>query len=240
MQGHAYAAGALPRTRRQSRSPRSDTAVALLLACACAAAMFALWALAEHVFAFELRDATLLHDSTLLDGGRLGSACKRLLHLLDPTLFTIWGVALVLIALARGRARVALAVVALLPLAPLSAELLKPALAHPHLSVGGTYIGAASWPSGHATAATALALSAVLVTSKRFRPIVVGCALPFVLAVGFALLVRGWHMPSDVLGGYLLGSLWTALVVACLRASEARWPRRARDGDEAGETLSTG
>jgi membrane-associated phospholipid phosphatase len=233
MPAHAYTAPALPRTRRRAGSARSDAAVALLFASACAVAMFVLWALAEHVFAFELRDARLLHDFTLFEGSSIGSACARLLSLLEPVLFTIWGLAIVLIALARGRARLALGIVALMSLAPLSAELLKPALAHPHLSVGGSYIGAASWPSGHAAAATALALSAVLVTPKRFRALAGAVALVFVLAVGFALLVLAWHMPSDVLGGYLLGLLWTALIVACLRASEARWPRRVQDGDAA-------
>jgi undecaprenyl-diphosphatase len=231
--GHAYTAAAMPRTRSRERTPRSDAGVALLVAAACGAAMFLLWALAEHVFAFELRDATLLHDFTLLDGGRLGSACDRLLHLLEPSLFTIWGVALVLIALARERARVALAIIVVMALAPLSSELLKPLLAHPHLSVGGTHIGPGSWPSGHATAATALAASVVLVTPRRWRALAVACGVVFVLAVGFSLLVREWHLPSDVLGGYLMGALWSALAIACVRASEARWPRRARrDGDE--------
>ncbi len=36
------------------------------------------------------------------------------------------------------------------------------------------------------------------------------------LAVGVALLILAWHMPSDVLGGYLLGALWIALAVAGL------------------------
>ena len=29
-----------------------------------------------------------------------------------------------------------------------------------------------------------------------------------------ALLIRAWHMPSDVIGGILLASLWMALAVA--------------------------
>ncbi|MHB8235063.1 MAG: phosphatase PAP2 family protein, partial [Solirubrobacteraceae bacterium] len=46
------------------------------------------------------------------------------------------------------------------------------------------------------------------------------------LAIGAALLIRAWHMPSDVLGGYLLALAWTSLAVACLRASELLWPAR--------------
>jgi membrane-associated phospholipid phosphatase len=89
-------------------------------------------------------------------------------------------------------------------------------------------IGAASWPSGHATAATVLALSAVLVVPVRFRPAMLVGALAFMLAVGAALLIRRWHLPSDVLGGYLLGVLWVSLALAAVRASERRWPPRVR------------
>src|SRR5437764_1216087 len=46
-------------------------------------------------------------------------------------------------------------------------------------------------------------------------------------AVGFALLVQAWHMPSDVIGGYLFAGLCMALAVAGLRAAERRWPQHA-------------
>jgi membrane-associated phospholipid phosphatase len=94
------------------------------------------------------------------------------------------------------------------------------------VTIGLANIGAASWPSGHATAATALALSAVLVVPTRLRPVALIGALAFMLAVGAALLIREWHLPSDVLGGYLLGALWASLALAAVRASERRWPPR--------------
>jgi hypothetical protein len=37
-------------------------------------------------------------------------------------------------------------------------------------------------------------------------------------------LIRAWHMPSDVLGGYAMAALWMALAVAALRATDARLP----------------
>jgi membrane-associated phospholipid phosphatase len=37
-----------------------------------------------------------------------------------------------------------------------------------------------------------------------------------------------WHMPSDVLGGYLVATFWTALAVAAVRAADRRWPPGAR------------
>jgi membrane-associated phospholipid phosphatase len=199
--------------------------------------MVVLWALAEHVYALQVRDTALLRDFMTLNGPHVGTVCRVLLDLLEPALFTIWGLALVLFAIARERARMALAVVAVMAIAPLSAELLKPLLAHPHVTLGLANIGAASWPSGHATAATALALSAVLVAPVRLRPAALIGALAFMLAVGAALLIRRWHLPSDVLGGYLLGVLWVSVALAAVRASERRWPPRVRA--EAGTAPAT-
>jgi membrane-associated phospholipid phosphatase len=109
-----------------------------------------------------------------------------------------------------------------LGLAPLTAETLKPLLAHPHALVGGSWVAAASWPSGHATAATALALCAVLVAPQGLRPTIAVLGAIFAASVGFSLLLLAWHLPSDVVGGYLVGTLWAALAVAGLRAAEAR------------------
>jgi undecaprenyl-diphosphatase len=67
----------------------------------------------------------------------------------------------------------------------------------------------------------------VLIVPARWRVLAVTLAVTFLLLVGVSLLIRAWHMPSDVLGGYLLGGLWIALAVVGLRLSERRWPRRA-------------
>jgi len=139
----------------------------------------------------------------------------------------IWGIALVAVALARSRPRVAVAIAAVMTLAPFTSELLKPLLAHPNDGVEGVRVGIASWPSGHSTAALALVLCAVLAAAPRWRAPVALIGGAYALAVGVALLILAWHMPSDVLGGYLVASLWTALAVAALRAAERRWPSRA-------------
>jgi len=199
---------------------------ALALAGALVLALAGVWAVFSLVPWVHLRDASTLYKFTTLDSTHVESPLRFLLHLLDPSLFILWGIALVAIALAGDRPRTALAVAAVLALAPLSAELLKPLVAHHHDSVGYVTINAASWPSGHATAAMALALCAVLVAPRRLRPFVAVPAAAYVLAVSVALLVLAWHMPSDVLGGLLLASLWMALAVAALRASERRAPAR--------------
>ncbi len=226
MSARAYTAGALPRGSSAPRPPRGGgLARPLLVAGALVAAMALVWAVATQIEAFRVHDAQLLHRLAFAGGERTNDVAVVLLHLINPLQFTIWAVAIVLFALARGDRRLALAAAVVMTLAPLSADLLKPLLAEPHVGFGRT-IAAGSWPSGHATAATALALSAVLVTPARWRVLAAPLAAAFMLGVGAALLIRVWHMPSDVLGGFLLGGLWIALAVIGLRASERRWPAR--------------
>lgn len=189
------------------------------------------WVVAALVGPTHVKDAVALHDFTLLGGPRLDDLANALLFLLDPLLYTLWGLALVAVALRRRRPLLALAVAFVLGLAPLTAELLKPLLAHPHAWVAGDWVKAASWPSGHASAVTALVLCAILVAPRRLRPLVAGLGVTFAVAVGLSLLILAWHLPSDVVGGYLVGTLWVALALAGLRAADARSrSRRLRGG----------
>ncbi len=226
MAEHAYAAAPMPPRRIVRASEPAGVAGALGVAGLCVLALALVWVLAELVPAVQAKDAVALHDFTLLSRPRIDQLANFLLKLLQPLQFVLWGVALFALAIARGRPRVAVAVVAIMALAPLTAEVLKPLLAHPHASVGGVYVGAASWPSGHSTAVLALALCAVLVAPARLRPIVAAIGAAFSVAVGCALLILAWHMPSDVLGGYLVAAFWAALAVAALRAADRRWPTR--------------
>ena len=123
-------------------------------------------------------------------------------------------------------------------LAPLTADALKPLLAHPHVQIGTIDINAASWPSGHSAAALALALSAVLVAPARMRLLVAGLGGAFAAAVGCSLLILAWHMPSDVFGGYLVAALWMALALAGLGAAERRWPSVRRSPRRSGALRS--
>jgi membrane-associated phospholipid phosphatase len=200
----------------------SSAVAPLCVAGLCVGALALTWVVAALVPATHVKDAVALYDFTLIGGPRLDDLMNGLLHLLDPALYTLWGVLLVSVALVLRRPRVALAAAFVLSLAPLSAETLKPLLAHPHARVGVSEITAASWPSGHATAATVLVLCAVLVAPRRLRPLVATLGAMFAAAVGVSLLILAWHLPSDVLGGYLLGTLWMALALAGLRAAAAR------------------
>jgi membrane-associated phospholipid phosphatase len=213
---------------RAARTQQANAAGPLGVVGFCLLALALIWAVAQLVPAAHLRDAIALRDFTLLSFPHVDALASLMVGLLEPELFVVWAATLIAVALARGRPRVALAVVAVLSLALLTTETLKPLLAHPHVQVSGVHIRPASWPSGHSTAAFALVLCAVLVAPARLRPIVAAAGGAFALAVGCSLLILAWHMPSDVLGGYVVATLWAALAVAALRASERRWPSRQR------------
>jgi membrane-associated phospholipid phosphatase len=211
---------AVSSTRAECRGVRS----ALLLAGLCVAGLVLTWVFAALVPATHERDALVLYDFTRLDSSFVEVPAKLLLDLLEPAFFVVWGLVLVALALSRQRPRVALAVALVLSLAPLSAELLKPLVAHVHAQVEPLYITSASWPSGHATAVTALVWCALLVAPPTRRRAVAIAGAVMVAAVGCSLLILAWHMPSDVLGGYLLGTLWAALALVMLRWVGPRGP----------------
>src|SRR5205823_3282886 len=129
---------------------------------------------------------------------------------------------LVVVGLIRRRRRLALIVPVVLIAAPATSEVLKHLLATPRGSLisDGHGVAAASWPSGHATAAMTLALCAVLVAPPRLRPLAAAAGGLFTIIVSYALLVFVWHFPSDVIGGLLVAATYTLLAVAVLR----RWP----------------
>ena len=227
MTGEAYAAagarsGGSHGERLAGAAP--SPSVPLMLAAGCAVALALVWCLAELVPAIHLRDAIVLSHFTELRGPHINKALHTLLHLLDPALYVLWGIALVALALARSRPRLALAIALVLALAPLSAEALKPVLSHGNAGYEGTRLGVSSWPSGHATAALTLALCAVLAVPRRWRVVTAVLGFLFAAAAGAALLILTKHMPSDVVGGYLTATMWVALAVAALRAGERRWP----------------
>lgn len=231
---HEIPHGGAVRPARTRGRVRNDRTRALLVAALCAVGMALTWTLAELVPAVHWRDAVLLYDFGRLSRPGVDTLANRLLHLLDPGWYTVWAALLVAVALLRRRPRVALAVAVVLPAAPGAAELLKPLLAHPHASAGWEWVGPASWPSGHATAATALALCAVLVAPRRLRAPVAALACGLVAAVACALLILAWHMPSDVVGGVLLATLCASLAVAVLGpAWDVPVPVRRRRGQSA-------
>ena len=76
------------------------------------------------------------------------------------------------------------------------------------------------FPNSHATAAATFSVVLIYVASRERlsrwqRSAVVALAVCFMLAVGWARIVRHAHWPSDVFGGFLLG--------ICCAAAAAWW-----------------
>lgn len=209
----------------------------LLAVAALAGGLVLVWLAAYVIPGGHWADGAALSGFLDLRGERSEPVARLVAGLADPGAFALLGAALVLVAAARGRYRLAAALPVMLVGANATTQVLKPALADPRITDAlGAHISAASWPSGHSTAAMTLALGAVLVAAPRWRPAAAVAGAVFAVAVAYALLTLGWHYPSDVFGGYLVAALWTALLVAALRAADARWPHR--HGREAGRAAA--
>ncbi|MGY2004992.1 phosphatase PAP2 family protein [Blastococcus sp. SYSU DS1024] len=99
---------------------------------------------------------------------------------------------------------------------------------------------AASWPSGHVSAAVALygALAALVITLGRSRWRWAVLAVPVLVApaVALARIYTAAHYPTDVLAGLVLGTVW---VLVCARlllrgtADQVRYPRPRVAGEPA-------
>jgi len=86
----------------------------------------------------------------------------------------------------------------------------------------------ASFPSGHATTAAAVALTVIVLTwpqlARRWRWVVAVAGALLAAAVGFSRLILGVHYPSDVAGGWIGAAALVFGLVAVLRA----WPAISR------------
>ena len=59
------------------------------------------------------------------------------------------------------------------------------------------------------------------------RPLAALLGAAYAVGVGYALVALGWHLPSDVLGGFLVAATFTLGGAAALAALEARRPELA-------------
>jgi membrane-associated phospholipid phosphatase len=178
----------------------------------------------------QVHDSATLQGFAQLRGTRLDGVANLIAHSVDPRQYAVVAVLLALVALLRGRPRVAVAVPVAMVTASATTELLKPLVGHPRFSEwlgAGADTAVASWPSGHATAAMMLALCAVLVSPRRLRPLAALLGTALAIGVSYSILVLGWHFPSDVLGGFLVAGGWTSLTLAALWWADARWPERS-------------
>ena len=118
-------------------------------------------------------------------------------------------------------------------------EVIKVAIARPRPPAAGM-LGAASgfaFPSGQSTRVTACFLVLAFTVcgvfpSWRAKVVTVTAAVAVVLLVGVARLTLGVHWLTDVLGGWALGTLWSAAVVVLSQVAESLHRREAADRQE--------
>jgi len=188
---------------------------------ACAAALVGLALVAYGIDAAQRADATLLTKFIARDA-TFDSLADPIAHLADPMPLLAMLIAACGIALWRGRPLDAVAAVTVVAGANLTTQVLKVALAHPRYQsvLGYDQLGPVAFPSGHATAATSIAIAFLFVVPHEWRPAVAAVGACFVFAVGCSIMVLAWHFPSDVLGGILVACGWGFAVLALRRAAE--------------------
>jgi undecaprenyl-diphosphatase len=89
-------------------------------------------------------------------------------------------------------------------------------------------LGYGSFPSGHVLNLTAtfgfmLFLVYTQMRSSWYRTILLVLLAVPIVGIGFSRLYAGQHWPSDVLGGYLLGTVWLGISVVLYRGVMQHW-----------------
>lgn len=211
------------------------TARHLLFAAAGCAAIFGAILLAVYHTAQGrwLDNAALEGFLSLLDTSEHRTIANAIAALCDPGPFLLFAAAIVGVALVRRSPRRAAAAITLMLGAAVTTQILKPVLAKARFdgSVVGfghvidPVIAAPAFPSGHATAAMSIALGALIVVPRAWRPLTAAAGAMFALVIGFAIVALGWHYPSDIVGGYLVATAWCLVTLAGLRAADRRMPQ---------------
>ena len=199
----------------------------LTLALACALGALLVWLAAFTLPLGQRLDGSALAAFGVVAQPRLEPSINGVASLANLLPLIVMATVLVGIALLRRRWLMAGLVPLILLAANIFTQLAKPGLAHPRIvelsGIEGVY--PASWPSGHSTVAMSLALCAVLVAGPRLRPLAAVLGAAYAISVGYSLVALGFHLPSDVLGGFLVAATFTLLGAAALARLEAPQPQ---------------
>ncbi len=201
-------------------------------------ALLAIAAGATLLFVLAYTLAVRTHWGQRLDAAALngrGIVSSRGVHVatqlhasIDIASLTLLGGAIVVVALLRGRLRLAIGTAVIIVGSIATSELLKHTLPRPYLGIEDALRFHNTFPSGHTTVAMALSVSAVFVTPRRWRAPVAVLGVLFSAAMGCSLVATASHRPSDTIGAALVVTGWSATVAAVLlRSDPADTPRRS-------------
>lgn len=183
----------------------------------CAAALAALYLGAVRTSAGQRVDEAAIV-------GRSGDEIVQLtstktLDTISVTSLAVAVAVFLLLAVTRRRPRLAIGVAVMIVGANLTTQVLKSDLLdRPNLLNRPGAATVPSFPSGHATVAMSLALALVVVVPARLRVMAGVIGFGYAVAVGAATLTAGWHRPSDVIGAFLVATVWATVVLALVLA----------------------
>lgn len=208
----------------------------LLGAAACAVAFAVLMLFAYGSGEVRYVDGAAVQSFIGALGPSGSTLANRVVDIGDPLPVAILAGCLAAVGFARGRPRLAIFVLLLMGLTSVGSQVLKQLLAFPRENSAAN-IGDAAYPSGHTTAAMALAIGLLVVTPRRRRPIAAVVGLALVLGMSYSLIAAGVHFPSDVLGAYLFATGTGLCLLAGLQAFESRFTAgTAREAARGGAT----
>ncbi len=148
----------------------------------------------------------------------------RMLHAVTESSLFLLGGAIVLLALAQRRLRVAVVAGVCMSFAVVTTEILKLRLLDRPFFGGEQGVMHNSYPSGHATIGMVLSLGLVMVAAPSWRRAATVVAALIATAFGTAVLASGWHRPSDSLGAAGVALAWFAAGHAVLLRLDVRRP----------------
>ena len=145
------------------------------------------------------------------------------------TVLTLLTLVATLLLIFHQRRREALIFAATVIAAQASSQVLKAFYERerPALVTHDSYVYSHSFPSGHSAMAAAVFLILATVTAsveprRRTKALIYGVAVSGVLAGGVSRVYLGVHWPTDVLGGWALGSGWALAAWLLLALTEPR------------------
>ncbi|MBM3675954.1 MAG: phosphatase PAP2 family protein [Actinobacteria bacterium] len=199
-------------------APRSRAFGRLLAAAAiCVVALVAIDLFFLHTEIGQRMDDAAL-EGRVVQHFQAREESERLLRTVSIGSLALLGGGIMLIAVARGRGLLALAVGGVIAGSNLSTQFLKKTLERPDLLTDPDVFSFNSLPSGHATVAMSLAAALVLAVPARARPLAAMVGALYATGIAAMTLAAGWHRPSDAFAAFAVVGVWAFGAAAALVA----------------------
>jgi len=157
------------------------------------------------------------------------------LNVISVPVILLLVVVIAAVAFARRRLAVGLGAGVVVLAAAATSTLVKRIAERPEIAQSTT---PNSFPSGHATIALAALFAVLMVTPRRFRPVVTLLGAAYAVFVANQTVVYGWHRVSDIVGACAIAVFWLGLVRA-FGPRVDRGERGDRDGHRAPRRIVT-